>query len=445
MTRAGTRQGTIDFIGAFESTYQPTHDRDVAETTGHTARWREDLALLQDCGVSRLRYPIRWHRIEQDPGCFDWRDTDEVLGHMQDNGLRPIVDLLHHTSYPRWIEDLVDPRFGEAFLRYVEGFAERYPWVEEYTVLNEPFTTFLLCGQVAIWPPYFEGLEGFLRVARNVFPAVAQASRLLRERLPRARHVYVEACEGHTSDGSSPGEAMASMANDRRFLLTDLFVGRAIDPSRPFVRDVLAAGGEDLLAMEGGYIDVLGLDYYAHNQWKWSGPGQGLMSSPTPGRLADLIVEYWERYGLPCMLGETNIRGFASDRASWLKYTLEQCEMARDAGVPLDGYCWFPFIDSADWDSLLFRADGHIDPVGVFWLDGGLDRRPSSMSASYAMAAGGAPARDLPAYSFRVPVCDWLSGWMPQMSHWDWQAPPSELCSNAPPPDDRIELRIPDA
>src|SRR5436305_542449 len=111
--------------------------------------------------------------------------------------------------------------------------------------------------------------EGFLTVARNVLPSLTEASRLLRELLPDARHVYVEACERHTS--SSPeGARYAEWTNDRRFLLTDLFVGRELDPRRPFVADVLACGGADLLEVEPGVIDVLGLDYYAHNQWEWA-------------------------------------------------------------------------------------------------------------------------------------------------------------------------------
>jgi hypothetical protein len=73
-----------------------------------------------------------------------------------------------------------------------------------------------------------------------------------------------------------------------------------------------------------------------------------------------------------------------------------------------------------------------VDPVGVYWLDGRLDRRPSSMSAAYAMAAGGAPSADLPAYRFQQPVAGWLAGWLPQMSHWDWQDPPAaELVGQA--------------
>ena len=163
-------------------------------------------------------------------------------------------------------------------------------------------------------------------------------------------------------------------------------------------------------------------------------------AAPIP--LAAQIVEYWERFGLPCMLSETNIRGFASDRASWFKYTLEQCEQARDAGVAIEGHCWFPFVDSADWDSLLFRCEGNIDPVGVHWLDGDLDRRPSSMSQAYAAAAAGAPAADLPAYRFQEPVGTWLRGYLPHMSHWDWQDPPAdEVCSNTTPPDAQFELR----
>ncbi|HYX43430.1 MAG TPA: hypothetical protein VE760_00215 [Acidimicrobiales bacterium] len=49
----------VPFYGSFESTYQPAHDVDVAH----------DLAR-----------------------------SDRVLGHMQEVGLRPAVDLVHHTS-----------------------------------------------------------------------------------------------------------------------------------------------------------------------------------------------------------------------------------------------------------------------------------------------------------------------------------------------------------
>lgn len=435
MTRRGTSGSepnvvgvdttAVPFVGGFESTYQPRFDVDVAESSGHIRRRRADLDLLRSCGVTQMRYPVRWHRIESRPGAYDWEATDEVLGYARDLGLSLIVDLVHHTSYPRWLKrGFADRHFPDAYLRYVEAFAVRYPWVDAYTLLNEPFTTLLLCGQEGVWPPYLHGLKGFLTLARNVLPAVAEASRRCRDLLPRARHVWVDVCERHRA-ATPAAEPHADLANDRRFFLLDAFLGRPVAADRPFAAAVAAAGGRALLDVEPGSVDVLGLDYYAHNQWLWlDGEGRGQRPTPRPDPLSALIEEYASRYGLPCMLTETNIRGYASDRASWLKYTLEQCELARSAGVPVEGYCWFPFVDSCDWDSLLTKAAGHVDPVGVFWLDAGMEPRRSSMSASYFHAANGTPAAGLPAYRFQPPVSGWLDGWLPQMAHWRWQDPP---------------------
>jgi beta-glucosidase/6-phospho-beta-glucosidase/beta-galactosidase len=417
----------MELLGAFESTYLPAHDVDVAETTGHIRNWRADLDLLASCGVRALRYPVRWHRVEERAGAFDWAATDAVLLHLRDNGFRPIVDLVHHTSYPRWLTGgFADPRFGPAYVRYIRAFAQRYPWVEAYTLFNEPFSTLFLAAHEGIWPPYQQGLESFVAVLGNVLPAVVEAGSVARELLPAARHVYVDTCERHSA-ATPAAEHYTRLANDRRFIVIDALLGRLEPgPDRPFAEQVLRAGGEDLFHLGPTPMDVLGLDYDAHCQWQFTGPqGGGNIPSPTPDPLPDLIAEYAGRYGLPVMLTETNLRGTASDRASWLKFTLEQCEQAMAAGVDVQGYCWFPSIDSCDWDSLLFRCDGNVDPVGVFWLDEDLRRRPSSMSRSFTAAAGGAPSSALPAYRFQEPVASWLAGFLPFMAHWDWQPPPT--------------------
>jgi beta-glucosidase len=435
----------IELIGAFESTYQPRHDRDIFESTGHDVRWKQDLGLLTSCGVHRLRYPVRWHRVEHDEGHFDWRYTDEVLLHLRDNGFQPIIDLVHHTSYPKWLEGgFADPRFRAAYLRYTEEFAKRYPWVQEYTLFNEPFSTLFLTGHEAIWPPYQKGLENFVSQILNVLPALAEASRAYADLLPGAKHVWVDTCEHHTGTGAG-GSATARMANERRFLVIDSFLGRGYDPAGPMADLLRDAGGEALQVLEPGRIDVLGLDYYAHCQWHFDDTG-GAPNTPYPLPLAQQIHMYWDRYRLPCLVSETNILGRASDRATWFKYVLEQCELARQMGVPLEGLCWFPVIDSTDWNTLLYRSNGHIDPVGVYWLDQELTRRPSVMSESYAKAAAGTPSKDLPAYILAEPVATWLRGYKPQMSHWAWtQAPDSDQGNSLPSSQTRMELRIVDA
>ncbi|HWC13655.1 MAG TPA: family 1 glycosylhydrolase [Actinomycetota bacterium] len=433
-------------IGAFESTYQPKHDIDIAETTQHVTRFDDDIALLRSCGVESLRYPIRWHRVEPREGQFDWSDADRALGRLHDSGLHPIVDLVHHTSYPRWLAGgFADPRFRTAYLRYAEAVAARYPWVESYTLFNEPFSTLFLCGHEAIWPPYHRGLETFLALLRNVLPAVSDASRMYQDLLPHAQHVYVDSCEHHQA-ATAAGEEVTLLANDRRFFVADVFLGRHLDTSRPFIAAVVAAGFDDLLGMPPGDVDILGLDYYAHCQWDYFAWDVGVVPSAHPMAFQDLIADYCHRYRLPCMVGETNIRGTPSDRASWFKYTLEQCEAARERGVDVVGYCWFPFVDSSDWDSLLFHCDGNIDPVGVYSLDPDLERRASSMSDSFRLAATGASAAELPAYEFQQPVATWMTGFRPYMAHWNWQPPrPEDHLLGTQPSGLRIELKIRDA
>ncbi len=433
----------MEFIGAFESTYLPAFDVDVLESSGHVDRWRADLALLRAHGVTRLRYPVRWHRIEAAPGAYDWRHTDEVLAFLRDEGFEPILDLVHHTSYPRWMDwAFADPRFGPSYLAFCDAFARRYPWVREYTLFNEPFATLFLSGHDAIWPPYHRGIDGLVGLLRNVLPSVAEASRRLRELLPGARHVWVDSCEGHTAIDEA-GAAFAATCNDRRFIAIDLMLGRAGDRDRPFVAELVGAGGADLLELEPGHVDVLGLDYYAHHEWCYGragslrvidGPGrphdqalQGVTPAPNAQGLAALVGQYAAHLpGMPLVLGETNVAGSTFDRATFLKHTLEQCEQARAAGAPIDGFCWFGFLDSLDWVSLLSRCDRSIDPVGVIGLDEDLTRVESSMSRAYAAAAGGAPAADLPAYRLTEDTARWLGGLAPLMEHYDWREPPPD-------------------
>jgi beta-glucosidase len=410
----------LEILTGFESTYAPRFDSDVAETTQHVARRPADLDLLAASGVRHLRYPIRWHRVEAVENHFEWRETDEAFQALTDRNLSPIVDLMHHTSHPAWLT-FDDPRFRSAYLRYVEAFACRYPWIESYTLFNEPFSTLLLSGQEGIWPPYLKGLAGIVSLWRNVLPAWSEASRMYRQLLPRARHIHTDTCERHSGDS-----AYAPLANDRRLAVLDLLLGIDLDPKRPFFREMVKAGGEELLHMERGHVDVVGLDYYAHNQWHFDVGAPGCSPTPYPVPLADLIQEYWLRYQRPCLLTETNIRGTGSDRATWFKYTLEQCERAASKGVPIEGHCWFPFVDSCDWASLLRRRERHLDPVGVYFLDDELERQPSSISKSFAMAAAGCTSENLPAYEFQRPVSHWLRGWLPQMAHWDWQLPPEQ-------------------
>jgi glycosyltransferase involved in cell wall biosynthesis len=385
--------------------------------------WRSDLDLVLESGVRHLRYPLRWHRIESVQGIYDWTETDQVLGHIRERELIPIVDLVHHTSYPRWLSGgFGDPRFGEAFIAFAEMVARRYPWLPAYTIFNEPFATLFLAGHEGLWPPYDVGMEGFIGLLRSVLPAVSTAARCWQDLLPDAHHVWVDTAEHHTGLGRH--DSYAQLANDRRHIVLDLLIGHNIDDDRPFLRRLIKAGGADLVDLKPLRVDVLGLDYYAHSEWFYEDRG-GRAPSPHPIGFAAIAGQYFDRYRLPMMLTETNIRGLPTDRISWLRYMLQQYELALSRGINLHGFCWFPHVDSSDWDSLLSRAAGRVDPVGVVSRQHTAVRRTTSFTEAWLAAANGSGATSMPAYRWQSPCDVQLAGFGALTNDWPWEDPPA--------------------
>jgi beta-glucosidase/6-phospho-beta-glucosidase/beta-galactosidase len=412
----------MDFLTGFESTFIPDHNTDVLESTRHIAFFREDLLLVREAGIRTVRYPAPWHRIEREPGRYDWEWMDLAMEALSDFELDPIIDPVHHTSFPPWLEQgFADPEFPDRYCSFVQAFARRYPWVRKYTPFNEPFATSFFCGHEGVWKPYLQGKPAFVPLVMNVARAIVEVTAMVDVEVPDNEVIYVDTAEAHHAlDAAS--EEFAAHLNDRRFLIHDLVMGR-VDEAHPMWEYVAHNGARqeelDWLRSNPGRIDVLGLDYYAHSEHGYHENGS-IVPCPRPLGFAQIARQYASRYKAPVMLTETNIRGFVSDRVTWLKYMVEQAEMAAESGLDVRGFCWFPFIDSTDWDSLLRQAESNIDPVGIYWLDSTRTTRyASELSEVYGrLARGEITSTGVPAYFLLPPVSDELSGFLPQMSHW---------------------------
>lgn len=141
----GGVEGTVNRVG--DAFY------DQNERSGHAQRL-VDLDLFADLGLEAIRYPILWERTAPDGLAeADWSWPDERLGRLRELGIRPIVGLLHHGNGPRETS-LLDPAFPEKFAAYARAVAERYPWVCDYTPINEPLTTARFCGLYGFWYPH---------------------------------------------------------------------------------------------------------------------------------------------------------------------------------------------------------------------------------------------------------------------------------------------------
>ena len=272
-------------------------------------------------------------------------------------------------------------------------------------------------------------MKSFVYMVLNMGEAICRISKYLTETLDEVHFVHVDTCEKHRPLNHTSIEN-ARFRNELRFLVADLVLGK-INNRHPLYF-YLRKNGASVEKLEWftenpSRIDVLGLDYYAHSELEWNG-NERVYPNRNPEGFAQIAMEYVERYNLPVMLTETNIRGYISDRISWLKFMVEQCEILEkrldEKNISFRGFCWYPFIDSSDWCSLLRRADGKIDPQGIYHLGHKLRRNPSELSEIFAsLACGAISSEDIPAYRFESPLDVELAGFSPLMKHWRWRKP----------------------
>ena len=416
-------------LGAFESTKLSDSGTDILGTTRHIERWRHDLELLRSSGLTSLRYSVPWHRIEKNPGEFDFTWMDGPMSCMRRHGMRPILDPLHHISHPDWLTGgFSSPFLAELYERFVLAVAERYDWATEYTVFNEPLPTTILCGYRGVWYPYGDSDAAFVRMAMNVARTICRVSAVLRKHNPEIRLVHVDTCEVHRALDRQSQE-WVDHANERRYMMHDMILGR-ITPSHPMYQYLSANGFMDddmhWLADHPAQFDVLGLDYYMHCEMEWyhvSELNRPNISWPSlnPVGFAAVGREYADRFRVPIMLSETNIRGSFEERLSWLKFMEEQCEELA-AERDFRGFCWYPSIDSTDWCHACTKATGIVDPQGIWGLSSDRwDRVPSELSKWYArVALGEARAADLPSWVFGSRLHHDVRGFCRLMKGWEW-------------------------
>src|SRR3954468_12219723 len=125
--------------GGLECTVHRVRDQYFSqrERNGHAERLR-DLQRFASLGIRAIRYPVLWERTAPDGlDSADWRWPDERLGELQRLGIQPIVGLVHYGSGPRHTS-LMDADFADKLAVYAGAVAQRYPWVEYYTPVNEP-------------------------------------------------------------------------------------------------------------------------------------------------------------------------------------------------------------------------------------------------------------------------------------------------------------------
>jgi beta-glucosidase/6-phospho-beta-glucosidase/beta-galactosidase len=122
--------------------------------------------------------------------------------------------------------------------------------------------------------------------------------------------------------------------------------------------DMITGRAEPELGGRDDLIDVIGVNYYIHNQFVWQGH-MIVPSDPRYRHVGVMLQEVYERYRRPIFVAETGIED--NTRPAWLRYICKEILTAMAAGVPVEGVCLYPIVNHPGWDDDRHCYNGMFD------------------------------------------------------------------------------------
>ena len=335
------------FMAGFECSSHRRRDGvrlDLIRATAHDKHALGDYRLCKKYGFDTARDGVRWHLIGKSPGKYDWSSWLPMLEAAEEAGVQVIWDLFHYGS-----PDCVDqgaPDFPDRFTDFVlaalemrESVTKRPPIVCPLNEIN--FISWAVDD--GYFPQVGPKQRGWFK-DQLVRTAIA-AARAIKQRWPMATIVWAEPLI-HIAPHDRRRQTIRGAQQNLQGMYEayDWIIGSA----RPEL------GGDPSL------VDVVGWNFYPHNQWYWQGPTIP-MGHHEYRPLSDMLIEMAERYGKPIFLSETGAEG--TGKPSWLHYVCNEVRDAMSRGADIRGICWYPITAYPGWDNSRHAETGLLSTV----------------------------------------------------------------------------------
>jgi beta-glucosidase len=389
----------------------------------HYHRFRDDVALMAELGVTAYRFSIAWPRILPNgrgevlsKGLDFYSDLVDAL---LEKGIRPFVTL-NHWDMPQVLEDeggWASRETVSAFVEYAEVVARRLgDRVKDWTTHNEPWCMAHLGYQTGEHAPGKKDPAASLRAAHHLLLAHGLAVPVIRRLVPDADvGIVLNLSPGYAASDSA-ADHEATRRHDgffNRWYLDPLFRGRYPEDA---IADRVAQGhlenhtlpfvlDGDLQAISTP-IDFLGINYYSRAICRGPEEGNAPRVIPVPGPdqvtemgwevFADGLTSVLERvqrdYGTRALYVTENGASFGSQtndptaidddhRTAYVRDHLLACHTAIERGVRLRGYFVWSFMDNFEWQF------GYSRRFGIVHVDYATQKRTPKKSARFYQAA----------------------------------------------------------
>jgi beta-glucosidase/6-phospho-beta-glucosidase/beta-galactosidase len=324
------------FQGGFEcSTHRLRNGRRLDEiaATRHDTFALQDYQRLQQRGMRTAREGLRWHLIEASPGKYDFSSALSLIRAADNSGQQLIWDLCHY-GWPDWL-DIFEPRFVDAFEKLAHEFAQlltdesdRLPII---CPINEISFFSWAAGELAHMNPYALGRGNELK--EQLVRASIAATEAIWEVNPAARIAQIDpVINVLPEDPADPIQVKAA---------------EAYRLSQYEAWDMLGGHMKPELGGHEKYLDIIGVNYYVHNQWILGGSFIDT-DSPRYRPFREIVQEVYQRYQRPFFVAETGIENEA--RPAWLRYIASEVRAAIMNGTPIEGICLYPIVNHPGWE-----------------------------------------------------------------------------------------------
>ena len=376
----------------------------------HYHRWRDDIRIMEDVGLSAYRFSVAWPRVvPQGRGPVNQAGLDfydRLVDGLLEAGIEPFLTLFHW-DLPQCLEDEGGwrvRRTAHAFADYATAVESRLgDRVRHWLTLNEPWVMAHLGHRTGQHAPGLVGSGAEFDVVHHQLLGHGLAAEVLRAghtghevgialnlepRIPRSDHPL-------DRDAAALEEGLMN-----RWFLDPLFHGRYPD-------DLVAAAGWPASAVADGDLEIIGhppdsigLNYYraevvGHSDlrdcdrppplrgpaaevtemgWPVTPEGMGAMLRMLAGYGARAVYVTENGAAYPDTIRDGD-RVEDEDRRSYLERHLVEAARAIDDGVPLRGYFAWTLLDNFEW------AFGYSRRFGLVHVDHATQRRTPKASA----------------------------------------------------------------
>ena len=400
---------------------------DASVASDHYHRYKEDIALMKECGFTAYRFSFSWSRIfpdgvgEVNPKGLEFYDN--LVNELVANGIKPIPTIYHY-DMPMALVDKYDGWISrqsvDDFVAYGEFLIRRYgDRIKDWLIINEQSIIVEFWKKKNYVPEKYHGdPQVKFQINHHMNLGQAKISKLIHELVEGGRSGAAIGYSPVYGLDSTPKNMLAMLnAEDLKnhFFLDIYFKGFYTKSALIYLEEhglapVIEEGDMELI--KEGYSDFLALNYYASECAKacpmeegkeirysgvnWSGkkgdmsgfethPGfYEMCKNPNldttdwdwaidPTGLEYIFRDIYTRYNKPLMVTENGMGAFDTltedgrvhddYRIKYLRDHIEAMHRAIDYGVEVLAYCPWSAVD------LLSTSNGVKKRYGFIYVD----------------------------------------------------------------------------